>query len=138
MFRVMHALRESTPLQQYRHFDLRRLTHDNIMSIYDIIYVIFFRPVHGHNYHVPQRELDALIRKPYIGQASRSAITRLLAACANLVFLMNRHGYDDGKVRRKVYHFRHHWHTCGAERLGRWVTFYDRFRDELIRLLQRR
>ena len=80
-----------------------------------------------------------VITSQFMRYARRSSsMTAFVAACANLVFLMNRHGYDDGKVRRKVYHFRHHWHTCGAERLGRWATFYDRFRDELIRLLQRR
>jgi len=80
-----------------------------------------------------------VITSQFMRYARRSSsMTAFVAACTNLVFLMLRHGYDDAKVRRAVYHFRHHWHTCRAERLGRWTAFYDRFQDELTHLLRRR
>ena len=81
-----------------------------------------------------------VITSQFIRFARSSSMTDLVAACADLVFRMLRHysGHHGGKIRRMVYRFRHHWHASGAERVGRWRIFYDRFFSELARLLRRR
>ena len=65
-------------------------------------------------------------------------MSAMVTACADLMFRMLRHGYNNGKVRRAAYRFRRHWHSCGANRLGQWTTFHSHLLGELARLFRRR
>ena len=80
-----------------------------------------------------------VITSQFIRFARRSSsMSLLVTACAELMFRMLRHGYADRKVRHMAYRFRRHWHSSGANRLGRWTTFHSRLLRELTRLFRRR